>query len=336
MEAANKVLGLNQQPLPDLHRPYIDEVVLVSPSGKPMRRELDLIDVWFDSGSMPYAQWADFAEFFKEKKSKTTPWQEAHPVEMELLREYAFAKNAEKSALHLRISELLKNAPLSRNVFEEQTKLGEIPLDFACPEKRLAVATGTDAAELRFLESYLLEYGYKLVQVHQGQSDEEIARLLHRELCARPVFTEEELEQGVHLNLPFGGSEGSVFPADFIAEGVDQTRGWFYTLHAIASMLYDSVAFKAVVSNGLVLDKNGNKMSKSKGNVVNPFDTMEANGADATRWYMLSNASPWDNLKFATEGIEATRNKLFITLYNTYSFFALYANIDAWAWMKKT
>ncbi len=172
----------------DLHRPYIDEIVLVSPSGKPMRRELDLIDVWFDSGSMPYAQW------------------------------------------------------------------------------------------------------------HY------------------PFENQEKWRQN--------------FPADFIAEGVDQTRGWFYTLHAIAVMCFDSVAFKNVVSNGLVLDKNGEKMSKSKGNVVNPFDTINDHGADATRWYMISNAAPWENLKFDEGGIVESRNKFFGTLFNTYNFFALYANID--------
>lgn len=190
VENANAKLGLQQQVPADLHRPYIDEVVLVSPSGKPMRRELDLIDVWFDSGSMPYAQWH-------------------YPFE-------------------------------NQEVFERN------------------------------------------------------------------------------------------YPADFIAEGVDQTRGWFYTLHAIAVMCFDSVAFKNVVSNGLVLDKEGNKMSKSKGNVVDPFQTLAVHGADATRWYMMSNASPWDNLKFNLEGITETRNKLFGTLYNTYNFFALYANLDGW------
>ena len=172
----------------DLHRPYIDDVVLVSPSGKPMRREADLIDVWFDSGSMPYAQWH-------------------YPFE-------------------------------NQEVFKNN------------------------------------------------------------------------------------------YPADFIAEGVDQTRGWFYTLHAIATMVFDSVAYKNVVSNGLVLDKSGNKMSKSKGNVVDPFQTLEDYGADATRWYMMSNANPWDNLKFDQGGILEARNKLFGTLFNTYNFFALYANLD--------
>ncbi|MBL0103064.1 MAG: isoleucine--tRNA ligase [Bacteroidetes bacterium] len=172
----------------DLHRPYVDNIVLVSPSGKEMVRELDLIDVWFDSGAMPYAQW-----------------------------HYPFENNSE-----------FKNA----------------------------------------------------------------------------------------------------FPADFIAEGVDQTRGWFFTLHAISVMLFDSIAYKNVVSNGLVLDKNGNKMSKRLGNAVDPFETIEKYGPDATRWYMISNAQPWDNLKFNLEGIGEVQRKFFGTLYNTYSFFAIYANID--------
>ncbi|MCO5259829.1 MAG: isoleucine--tRNA ligase [Crocinitomicaceae bacterium] len=174
----------------DLHKNYVDEITLVSPSGKPMKRESDLIDVWFDSGSMPYAQW-----------------------------HYPFENK-----------ELIDNQ---------------------------------------------LSY-----------------------------------------------------PADFIAEGVDQTRGWFYTLHAIATMVFDSVAYKNVVSNGLVLDKNGQKMSKRLGNAVDPFSTLEKYGPDATRWYMITNAQPWDNLKFDVDGIAEVQRKFFGTLYNTYSFFALYANID--------
>ncbi len=188
---ANEALGLDQQVPDDLHKPYIDRVTLVSSDGKEMQRESDLIDVWFDSGSMPYAQW-----------------------------HYPF-ENKEK--------------------FENN------------------------------------------------------------------------------------------FPADFIAEGVDQTRGWFYTLHAIATMVFDNVAYKNVVSNGLVLDKNGLKMSKRLGNAVDPFETIDKYGADATRWYMMSNANPWDNLKFDVEGIEEVRRKFFGTLYNTYSFFALYANIDGFS-----
>ena len=174
----------------DLHRPYVDEIILVSESGKPMKRELDLIDVWFDSGSMPYAQ------------------------------------------------------------------------------------------------------------VHY------------------PFEHKQEVDSR------------QVYPADFIAEGVDQTRGWFFTLHAIGSMVFDSVAFKSVISNGLVLDKNGNKMSKRLGNAVDPFEAINKYGADAVRWYMISNSSPWDNLKFDENGVLDVSRKFFGTLYNTYSFFVLYANVD--------
>ena len=132
------------------------------------------------------------------------------------------------------------------------------------------------------------------------------------------------------VHYPFENKEGfdQIYPADFIAEGVDQTRGWFYTLHAIATMLFDSVAFKNIFSNGLVLDKNGNKMSKRLGNAVDPFEVLKKYGADATRWYMISNSQPWDNLKFDVDGVDECRRKFFGTLYNTYSFFALYANID--------
>lgn len=174
----------------DLHKNIVDDIVLVSPNGQPMYRESDLIDVWFDSGSMPYAQWH-------------------YP-------------------------------------FENKDKI----------------------------------------------------------------------------------DDNKAFPADFIAEGVDQTRGWFYTLHAIATMVFDSVAYKNVVSNGLVLDKNGQKMSKRLGNATDPFETLETYGPDATRWYMIANANPWDNLKFDLEGIEEVKRKFFGTLYNTYSFFSLYTNLD--------
>lgn len=200
----------------DLHKPYVDEIVLVSPSGKPMHREPDLIDVWFDSGAMPFAQWG------------------LPPVSKE---------NDETISAH----------------------------DF-----------------LRYWQN--------------------------------------------QVSGPDEGKNGSVFPADFIAEGVDQTRGWFYTLHALGVMLFDSVAYKTVVSNGLVLDKNGNKMSKRLGNVVNPFEIIAKFGADATRWYLITNASPWDNLKFDEEGIREIQRKFFGTLYNTYQFFSLYANVDGFAW----
>ncbi len=181
----------------DLHKPYVDDIILVSASGQPMKRVPDLIDVWFDSGAMPYAQWH-------------------YPFEnMDLV------------------------------------------------------------------------------------------------------------------------DKGTAFPADFICEGVDQTRGWFYTLHTLAVLLFDSVAYKNVVSNGLVLDKDGNKMSKRLGNVVNPFETIEKLGADATRWYLITNASPWDNLKFDLDGIKEVQRKFFGTLYNTYQFFSLYANVDGFSFSEK-
>jgi isoleucyl-tRNA synthetase len=201
----------------DMHRPYVDDVILVSKSGKKMIRESDLIDVWFDSGAMPYAQWG-------------------------------LPPTAEGK---------------SGNISPEQ----------------------------------FLEYWNK-----QAGSD---------------------------------GEPSSIYPADFIAEGVDQTRGWFFTLHAIGVMLHDSISFKNVVSNGLVLDKNGNKMSKRLGNAVDPFETIEKYGADPTRWYMISNASPWDNLKFNIEGIDEVRRKFFGTLHNTYAFFALYANIDGFSYKEE-
>ncbi len=197
----------------DLHKPYVDDVILVSASGKPMRREPDLIDVWFDSGAMPYAQWG------------------------------------------LPDSSSNRFGPLSARTFWNYHALAKVS--------------------------------------------------------------------------PNGGDlEGAVFPANFIAEGVDQTRGWFYTLHALGVMLFDSVAYKTVVSNGLVLDKNGNKMSKRLGNVVDPFATINNFGADATRWYLITNASPWDNLKFDLDGIKEVQRKFFGTLYNTYQFLSLYANVD--------
>lgn len=202
----------------DLHKPFVDNIILVSETGKPMYRESDLIDVWFDSGAMPYAQWG---------------------------------------------------------LNYEKLKVGN-PFPFG---------KDTDGA---------------------GTS-----------------------------SPPAGGGgregAGAAFPADFIAEGVDQTRGWFYTLHALAGLLFNSVAYKTVVANGLVLDKNGNKMSKRVGNVVDPFKTIDKYGADATRWYLITNASPWDSLRFDTDGIEEVQRKLFNTLYNMYAFFAMYANIDGFA-----
>jgi len=189
----------------DLHKPFVDSIKLVSNTGRPMTRVPELIDVWFDSGSMPYAQWG--LDYDKLKSGDPRPFRQ-----------------------------------------------------------------------------------------------------------------------------PFDKS----YPADFIAEGVDQTRGWFYTLHAISALLFDSVAYKTCISNGLVLDKNGNKMSKRVGNVVDPFKTIEQFGADATRWYLITNASPWENMKFDLDGIKEVQRKFFGTFYNTYQFFALYANVDGFSFREKT
>ena len=159
---------------------------------------------------------------------------------------------------------------------------------------------------------------------------------MKREIDLIDVWFDSGAMPYAQIHYPFEHKDAfdrrDVYPADFIAEGVDQTRGWFFTLHAIATMIFDSVAFKNVVSNGLVLDKNGNKMSKRLGNAVDPFETIEKYGSDPLRWYMITNASPWDNLKFDVEGIEEVRRKFFGTLYNTYSFFALYANVDGFTY----
>ena len=205
----------------DLHRPYIDYITLVNDEGEPMHRESDLIDVWFDSGSMPYAQ---------------------------------------------------QHYPFENAIAEENA------------------------------EAVLKENGCATLEDYRD-------KLVHSTYTGTP--------------LP-----PAYYPADFINEGVDQTRGWFFTLHAISTMVFDKVAFKNVISTGLVLDAKGNKMSKHVGNVTNPFDMINKYGADAVRFYMMTNSAPWDNLKFDPNGVDEVRRKFFGTLYNTYSFFALYANVD--------
>jgi isoleucyl-tRNA synthetase len=190
-----------------------------------------------------------------------------------------------------------------------------------------------------FIEGDNSEENYNLFDLHRPYVD----RVVLRSSSGKPMFREPDLidvwfDSGAmpyaQFHYPFEGETGfpRCFPADFIAEGVDQTRGWFFTLHAIAVMLFDSVAFRTVVSNGLVLDKNGNKMSKRLGNAIDPFDTIEKYGPDTTRWYMITNSQPWDNLKFDLGGLDEVRRKFFGTLYNTYAFFALYANIDGFCY----
>ncbi|WPO82510.1 isoleucine--tRNA ligase [Chryseobacterium sp. JJR-5R] len=195
-----------------------------------------------------------------------------------------------------------------------------------------------------FVIGDMSEQNYALVDLHKNIVDQVIlvsdsGREMKRESDLIDVWFDSGSMPYAQLHYPFENKElidnHKAFPADFIAEGVDQTRGWFYTLHAIGTAVFDSVAYKNVMSNGLVLDKNGVKMSKSKGNGIDPFDTLAVYGPDATRWYMVSNANPWENLKFDIEGIDETRRKFFGTLYNTYSFFALYANVDGFSYAEK-
>lgn len=195
-----------------------------------------------------------------------------------------------------------------------------------------------------FVIGNMSEQNYELVDLHKNVVDKIIlvsdsGRVMKRESDLIDVWFDSGSMPYAQLHYPFENKElidnNKAFPADFIAEGVDQTRGWFYTLHAIGTAVFDSVAYKNVMSNGLVLDKNGLKMSKSKGNAVDPFETLSVYGPDATRWYMISNANPWENLKFDIEGIDEVRRKFFGTLYNTYSFFALYANVDGFNYTEK-
>ncbi|SHG78273.1 isoleucine--tRNA ligase [Chryseobacterium sp. OV279] len=195
-----------------------------------------------------------------------------------------------------------------------------------------------------FVIGNMSEQNYELVDLHKNVVDKIVlvsdsGRAMKRESDLIDVWFDSGSMPYAQLHYPFENKElidnNKAFPADFIAEGVDQTRGWFYTLHAIGTAVFDSVAYKNVMSNGLVLDKNGLKMSKSKGNAVDPFETLSVYGPDATRWYMISNANPWENLKFDIEGIDEVRRKFFGTLYNTYSFFALYANVDGFNYSEK-
>lgn len=193
-----------------------------------------------------------------------------------------------------------------------------------------------------FAENDMTDENYKKVDLHRPYVDDiilvsETGKLMKREPDLIDVWFDSGAMPYAQFHYPFENKDNlsSYFPADFIAEGVDQTRGWFFTLHAIATLMFDSVAYKNIVSNGLVLDKNGNKMSKRLGNAVDPFLTIKQNGADALRWYMITNAPPWDNLKFDMAGVEEVKRKFFGTLYNTYSFFALYANVDGFRYAEK-
>lgn len=327
----------------DLHKPFVDEIVLVSPSGKKMYREPDLIDVWFDSGAMPYAQWhypfslppapseGGGAKAHLQKpgslaEKKGANWQTARASSYKLLKELRKEKVKEQTEAEAILWEMLRAKQLDEYKFRRQHVIDEFIVDFACLSKKLIVEVDgkyhltpkqQEADKLR--TEILVGLGYRII------------RFPNEQITHAPETVLEEIKKALAGSqaLPFGeGLGGAGFPADFISEGVDQTRGWFFTLHAIAVLLFDSVAFKNVLSHGLLLDKDGNKMSKRIGNVIDPFQTIAKYGADATRWYMMSNSDPWDNLKFDFEGVKEIQRKLFGTLFNTYSFFALYANID--------
>ena len=317
----------------DLHKNYVDNIVLVSPSGKPMKRETDLIDVWFDSGAMPYAQ----HHYPFEKPHLASPkgrneapnWQTARTSSYVLLRELKTKNKEQQTEAEEFLWKQLRGKNLEGYKFRRQHIIDEFIVDFVCLSKNLVIEIDggyhnepevKQADEVR--TEILNSLGFKVIRFTNEEVINDIENVLltiKNELTAAASALEN--------SHPLGELEGA-FPADFIAEGVDQTRGWFFTLHAIATMVFDHVAYKNVVSNGLVLDKNGQKMSKRLGNAVDPFETLDKYGPDATRWYMITNAQPWDNLKFDLEGIAEVQRKFFGTLYNTYGFFALYANLD--------
>jgi isoleucyl-tRNA synthetase len=322
----------------DLHKPYADNIVLER-NGKKLFREPDLIDVWFDSGAMPYAQLHypfRLSATLSEGEGETAAWQTASKFSYGFLKEKMLELRKNNTQAESVLWEHLRGRKLEEYKFRRQHAIHDFIVDFICLEKRVIVEVDGgyhNDPEIQLAdkerEKILRQIGYKIMRFTNNEVLGDIQGVVKRirlELAQTPT-----IPKGLP---PIGGTEGG-FPADFIAEGVDQTRGWFFTLHAIATMCFDSVAYKNVVSNGLVLDKNGNKMSKRLGNAVDPFETLEKYGPDATRWYMITNAAPWDNLKFDIEGITEVQRKFFGTLYNTYSFFALYANVDGFTYSEK-
>ncbi|MDT0645597.1 isoleucine--tRNA ligase [Zunongwangia sp. F260] len=308
----------------DLHKNVVDGITLISESGKPMKREADLIDVWFDSGSMPYAQWHYPFEMppVSPKGGQSTPkYQTARKSSYRLLKDKAEERKNNPTDAEKILWEGLKGKKLNGYKFRREHIIDEYIADFVCLAKGLIIEVDGgyhNDPEIRENDDFRSKY-------LKDNFNYSVIRFTNEEVIGNLEGVLDQIEEAL-VKTPLRGQ--GAFKADFIAEGVDQTRGWFYTLHAIATMIFDDVAYKNVVSNGLVLDKNGQKMSKRLGNAVDPFETLAAFGPDATRWYMISNANPWDNLKFDIEGIGEVQRKFFGTLYNTYSFFTLYANID--------
>lgn len=345
----------------DLHKPYVDNVVLVSPSGKKMFREPDLIDVWFDSGSMPYAQ-QHFPFSLPPTPSqgggvRTPKWQTSRNSSYGLLKELAKKQKARATDAEVFLWNNLRGSQLGGYKFRRQHIIDQFIADFVCLEKQLIVEVDGGYHTLpetqisdKERSDILNELGFTVIRFTNEEVIHDIDAVLHKisTILNSLPLTKNKNQKPTSSSIPLDGSTWdsavssslsaswrkgrggapSNFPADFIAEGVDQTRGWFFTLHAIATMISDSVAFKNIISNGLVLDKDGNKMSKRLGNAVDPFETIENYGSDPLRWYMITNSQPWDNLKFDIGGVEEVKRKFFGTLYNTYNFFALYANVD--------
>ncbi len=323
----------------DLHKPFVDEIVLVSDSGNPLHRVPDLIDVWFDSGAMPYAQWHWMPSpqtpegGLKDKTAELLlKWKTANPVTYDKLKQFAIENRNKPTQAEEVLWTQLSGKKLNGYKFRRQHIIDEAIVDFVCIEKKLVIEVDggyhntTEQIEFDKARTEYLSYlNYKVIRFTNEEvigNTDAVLNSIWKELAARPT-----LEKGLAVKAPFGGL-GAAFPADFIAEGVDQTRGWFFTLHVLGVMLFDSVAYRNVVSNGLLLDKAGNKMSKRLGNIIEPFEAIEKYSADATRWYMMRNSDPWENMKFDFGGLQDVIRSHFGTLYNTYGFFALYANID--------
>jgi isoleucyl-tRNA synthetase len=335
---------INNHQLTDLHRPYVDEIILMSKSGEPMYREPDLIDVWFDSGAMPYAQWHwPFSPLTPEggtpnaqtkDNEKAIGWKTANPLSYELLKKFSKENRLKPTQAEEILWNELSGKKLEGYKFRRQHIIDDVIVDFVCLKKQLVIEVDGDYHNSNEQKQHdeartqlLAFHGFTVIRFHNDEVLNNLQSVISKitiQLAHLPTLENKMRDKG----SPFGGQGASAFPADYISEGVDQTRGWFFTLHAIAALVFDSVAFKNVVSTGLVLDKNGNKMSKRLGNTVNPFEAMEKYGSDTLRWYMVENAPPWDNLKFNFDGVTESQRRFFGTLHNTYSFFTLYANID--------